>query len=511
LQLYRGDFLTDFSLGDSADFDDWVSGQQEHYRRLAVRGYVALSKWHEDQGEFAAALDVLDRALKFDRLQEDLQRTALRLHYLAGDRAGAIRRYAALRQLLDEEMGVPPMAETRTLYDEIVSDQGLGISHRGSGISAPQSAFRTPHSPFHTPPSALPFIGREGELRALREGVSARKLVIIEGEPGIGKTRLAQEFMRAEKSFTLRGAAHELEQALPYQPIIEALRDGLAHPDWPRLRAQLKLADVWLSEVVRLVPELVVDAKRAAASAAPHADESRLWEGLYQFLAALAHVQPVTVFLDDLQWADASTLGWLGYLVRSAQGANSPIGCVAATRPIELRTPIAALLQALTREGRVVRLSLDRLSADATTSLARQISPAFAYPLAEWLTRQAEGNPYMLSELVQHARDNQLLQADGTLNLTALSATPIVPPSIYSLIQARLTRLSDTARRVLDAAVAAGRVFEFEIVARAAGLSDQAALDALDELRAARLIEPHGEDGLHFKIDHSLTMEVAYR
>ena len=97
------------------------------------------------------------------------------------------------------------------------------------------------------------------------------------------------------------------------------------------------------------------------------------------------------------------------------------------------------------------------------------------------------------------------------MNLSALSSAPIVPPSIYSLIQARLARLSDSARRILDTAVAAGRVFEFEVVMRAAALSESAALDALDELRAARLIEPQGSDGLHYAFDHSLTMEVAYR
>jgi tetratricopeptide (TPR) repeat protein len=97
------------------------------------------------------------------------------------------------------------------------------------------------------------------------------------------------------------------------------------------------------------------------------------------------------------------------------------------------------------------------------------------------------------------------------VNLSALSASPIVPPSIYSLIQARLARLSDPARRVLDAAVAAGRVFEFEVVARAAALSENTALDAFDELRAARLIVPQGSDGLSYAFDHSLTMQVAYR
>jgi len=506
LQLYRGDFLTDFTLGDAADFDDWTFGQQEHYRRLAVRGYVALSKQYEDQGDFAAALDTLDRALKFDRLQEDLQRTALRLHYLAGDRAGAIRRYEALRKLLDEELGVPPMAETRALYDEIVGDKGLAIRDQGLGISQRQPSIVTRQSSIVTS-EALPFIGRERELCVLRDAVAARQLAVIEGEPGIGKTRLAAEFLRTDKRLLLIAAAHELEHALPYQPIIEALRGLLAQPDWPVRRSQLQLADVWRKEVARLVPELSDMSASAMSSAV---DESRLWEGLHQFLIALARTQPIALLFDDLQWADASTLALLGYLVRSTT-PDQAVAFVATLRPIAPRTPAASLLQTLTREKRIVRLSLDRLSSDETTTLAKQLSPTFAFPLADWLTRQSEGNPYILSELIQYARAHDLLQADGTLNLNALSTAPIVPPNIYALIESRLARLSDAARRVLDAGVAAGRVFEFEVVARAAGLSDQAALDALDELRIARLIEAQGGDGLHFAFDHTLTMEVAYR
>jgi len=508
LQLYRSDFLTGFTLNDSPEFEDWITEQQEHYRRLTIRGFIALANLHEQRQQYADALQALNRALAFDPLQEDIQRSALRLHYLAGDRPGAIRRYEALRKLLDEEMGVPPMAETRALYDAIISDQGLGISDQKSGIgvqprrsAAPAVTISTQQSTIST----LPFTGREAELQKLQEAAASRQLALIEGEPGIGKTRLAQEFLQAQDGLALIGAAHELEHALPYQPIIDALRGLLAAPGWSTLQARLELLSVWWRELARLVPEVV---PQAASSTA---DESRLWEGVHQFLVALARLNSIVVFIDDAQWADNSTLGVLGYLVRvTATSANS-IVFVAAARPIEPRTPLASLIQTLTREGRVQRLALDRLSPSDTTALAQQISPAFAYPLADWLMQQSEGNPYILSELISHARDSGVLQADGALNLNFLSSSPIVPPSIYGLIQARLARLSDPARRILDAAVAMGRVFEFEVVARAAALSENAALDALDELRAARLIEPQGSDGLSYAFDHSLTMEVAYR
>jgi DNA-binding SARP family transcriptional activator len=526
LQLYRGDFLTGFTLNDSPEFEDWITEQQEHYRRLAIRGFITLANQYEQQQQYAAALEALDRALTFDPLQEDVQRGALRLHYLAGDRPGAIRRYEALRKLLDEEMGVPPMAETRALYDVIISDQLSGDQLiRNSGIgdqrsvkpglgSWAQATGGKAQADSHPSPAAssnLPFTGRETELQKLHQATTSRKLALIEGEPGIGKTRLAEEFLRRQPGIHFRSAAHELEHGLPYQPVIDALRGLFATPDWPRLRQQLNLPEVWLTELARLVPEINLDDDRAARKTTLTADESRLWESIHQFLVALSHIQSIVVFLDDAQWADNSTLGLLGYLVRVTTASSHPLVFVAASRPIELRTPIGAVVQTLTREGRLIRIPLDRLSSSDTALLAQQISPAYAFPLADWLMQQSEGNPYILSESINHARESGLLHADGSVNLSALSASPIVPPNIYSLIQARLARLSDPARRILDTAVAAGRVFEYEVVMRAAALSESAALDALDELRAVRLIEPQGSDGLHYTFDHSLTMEVAYR
>ncbi len=507
LQLYRADFLDGFTLPDSPAFDDWAAVARERYRRLAVRGLTRLSGLHEADGNFAGALETLDRALAFDSLQEDLQRAAMRLHYLGGDRAAAIRRYDSLRRLLDEEMGVPPMAETRTLYDSIINDT----------LKTPSSKTQTPNftrsvqSPTPTAPRAsapLPFIGRESELQTLRGFAASYRLALIEGEPGIGKTRLAEEFISAENPIALAGVAHELEYALPYQPIIEALRGLLARTDWPALLAALQanLPAVWLAETARLLPELGTTSPEPL-TASP-ADESRLWEGLHQFLLTLAGQHPVVLFLDDLQWADASSLTLLGYLARRRQTIQAPIFYLAATRLVPPRSPLATLLQTLTREDRLARLPLHRLSADDVAAIASHLNPADAQPLAAWLAGASEGNPYVLAELVRYATERNLLN-----NLSALTGSPIVPQTIYSLIQSRLSRLSDPARRVLDAAVAAGRDFEFEVVYRAAGLSESAALDALDELRVVALVQPSRDDptGRLYTFDHTLTMEVAYR
>jgi DNA-binding SARP family transcriptional activator len=507
LDLYQGDFLADFFLSDSPEFEQWMTVERERYRRQASRGLAALARLYAARQDYATALARLDRALLFDPLQEDLQREAMRLQYLAGDRAGAVRRYDQLRRLLDEEMGVPPMSETRAAYDAVLNDRvAVETPPAADALSrTPVSATQAEPEIFSQEDELIPFTGRETELIALQTATKAHRLALLEGEPGIGKTRLAAEFLRSSGSLPLAGAARELEQSIPYQPVIEALRGLSTRPDWPFLLTGLRAAvpPFWLAEATSLVPGLdpAADPHRATA------EESRLWEAICQVLAALAAQQPVALFLDDLQWADSSTLGLLGYMVRQASTAN--IQFLAATRPMPPRSPVATLAQSLTRESRLVRLSLTRLGSPEIIAIARRLSPQYAYPLANWLEQASEGNPYVLAELVRHARENGLLLANGEVNLNTLSAARIVPHTVYSLIQSRLNRLSDGARRVLEAAVASGREFEFDVVARAAGLSETAALDALSELRSAGLVHP--ADGTHYTFDHSLTMEVAYR
>lgn len=518
LERYRGDFLDGFLLPDSESFEDWMMNERERYRQITLRGLVTRAQRYESEQQYHAALDTLTRATNFDPLQEDIQRACMRMHYLAGDRAGAIRRYEHLRKLLDTELGVPPMTETRALYDAIVTDtldRRANAQSQSTDLPRHSTATRTPELPPRTPrhtPAAintghpLPFVGRTDELRRLQDLTDVHQLVLIEGEPGIGKTRLISEYISTTDALTLFGSARELERNLPYQPIIEALRSLLAHPDWANLAADLALPPIWAAELGRLLPELLTIAPESPTTLRA-ADESRLWEGLNQFLHTLAARRPIIVVLDDVHWADTATLALLGYLVR--QSTTAPITFFVTAHTIPARSSLAALIQTLTRDSRLARLRLARLTSTDTTTLARHISPTYQYPLADWLTRTAEGNPYIIVELLRYARDHALLQPDGALNLTALATSPIVPQSVYSLILARVQRLTDAARRLLDAAVAAGREFEFEVVLRAAALSEETAIDAIDELCIAGLISPL--DGWHYTFDHSLTMEVAYR
>lgn len=503
LDLYRGEFLSGFTLPDLPEFDDWAAVERERYRRLAVKGLTRLGQIYEAQQQFRPALEALDQALAFDSLQEDVQRQALRLHYLAGDRAGAIRRFEQFRTLLIEEMGVPPMDDTQALYDAIITDTVtpalLPPPARGDG---PLVRPRPSVQPF-------PFVGRATELARLRELATAPRLVLIEGESGIGKTRLIEQFIHSQPSPTLvlSGQARELEAGLPYHPFIEALRAVPAHPEWTACRQKLNLAPVWQTEAARLLPELAPSGQQPA-TISQAMDEIRLWEGVSQFLLALAGQLPLILVLDDLHWADSSTLGLLGYLIRKAAQHAAPIAFVAATGPVEPGSALATLQTTLLREGRLERLPLARLSQDEITVLAQHLTSTQAVPLANWLCQRSEGNPFILVELARYAREN-LRQPDGRFNLTELPEEPVVPPTVYSLIQARLARLSEADWQVLNAAVAIGREFEFEVVAHAVALSDGAVLDSLDVLEGLGLIHPL--TGSHYRFDHHLTMEVAFQ
>lgn len=503
IELYRGDFLEGVDIPDNQAFEDWIVIERERYRRLAIRGLSVLSKRYESIGDYHHALASLDRALSYDTLQEDIHRERIRMLYFSGDRPGAIRHYDYLRRLLDDELGVPPMKETRDLYNDLVNDR---LIMPVKPVSSPTLDLR--HVKRTEITGQLPFTGRRTELEYLQDKIAPGRLLVIEGEPGIGKTRLVQEFLKKTSSLVVAAAAREMEHTLPYLPWIEGLRGLRNLDDWPKLQAYLQgnILPVWWQEVVRLVPDLASQ-KSGASQADQEPDEARLWEGMHQFLHLLSAQYPVLAFFDDLQWADSASLGMLSYLVR--QNDLNNVGFLATTRNILPGSREASMIQTLARNNRLEQLQLGRLSRTDILKIAQYITPDFAQPFAEWLRRNSEGNPFVLAELIRHLEGAQILKAGRRIDLSALSVTPVVPKSVYLLIQSRLSSLSDQAHRLLDAAVAAGREFDIDVVARAAALSDEAALDAAGELENAGLILP--ESGLHYRFDHSLTMEVAYQ
>ncbi|MEP7359669.1 MAG: AAA family ATPase, partial [Anaerolineales bacterium] len=296
-QKYRGEFLSGYNLPDVPEFEAWTAGQREYWRRQQCHALERLARLQAESGDSSAALATGRRWAATDPLNEAAYQALMRLQFASGDKGGALETYAAGRAALARELGVGPSPETEALAARI----------RRETAAAPARS-RAPEGP-----AELPFVGRAVEYARLIElyhsaAAGRAQLAIIEGEAGIGKTRLAGEFLAwaaAQGGDVLRGRAFEAGGRLPYQPIVEAIRARLERENAP----DDLLDDAWLAELSRLLPELrerypdLPPAQPEEALAA-----GRLMEAVARLTLALATRRPLIFFLDDLQWADTASL-----------------------------------------------------------------------------------------------------------------------------------------------------------------------------------------------------------
>jgi DNA-binding SARP family transcriptional activator len=372
LALVRGPFLDGFWLREEAPFDEWVQQQQQHWQMRLQLLFDRLSSWQEGGFELEQARVTLTRWLVFDPLSEEACRRLMRVQLALGDASAALQVYATCRDRLAEELRVKPSAETVTLAQQI---RASAAASRGSTPARPEA--RESGLPSDL---AAPLVGRAGAFRQLvgtfqRARVGQAQAMLLVGEAGIGKTRLATAFVawaRAQGAEVLSGHALEMGGRLPYQPLVEALRERLEAENAP----EDLLEDLWLAELARLLPELRV---RYPDLPVPTRDElstkGQLFEAVARLFDALARRAPLVLLLEDLHWLDGASLDLLRYLGHAWSRHGSPVLLLGTVRSegLELNQQLSALLADWGHDLPLSQVSLQPLSKPETIHLVQAI------------------------------------------------------------------------------------------------------------------------------------------
>ena len=357
-----------------------------------------------------------------------------------------------------------------------------------------------------------PFVGREAEraeFRRLMEQTKAGSgaLVMVGGEPGVGKSRLAEELRQrceGDGFVTFVGHCYEAAGAPPYIPIVEAYEQALAAAPSPEAFRQF-LGDE-APEVARLVPKL----RRLCPDIPPPlelpAEQERryLFNSVFEVLARTAAAQPTLLVLDDIHWADEPTMLLIAHIAERI--AEIPVLMVGLYRDSEVDAgrPLSRTFEELARRRLARRIRLERLPVDGVaqmlTGLAGQAPPA---EMVNVFYTETDGNPFFTEEVFRHlAEEGRLFAADGRFRTDLKAGELDVPEGVRLVVAARLRRLGDDGPGVLASAAVLGRVFSFELLAALEELPESRLLDIVEEAERARLIatveDGTGEDTFIF-------------
>ena len=488
-----------------------ASWLEDPRRRLEDLGLQA----RELQGDAGLALGGAELA-QAERAANDLVERApfresgylllMRVREAQGNLVEALRVHDRLRTLLRDELGVAPGPQVQAEFDRLLKAEqaeAAAPSPSPSPSSTPRPAGPPAEdgSEFFATRSGAPFVGRRGELERLksyfaRTAEGHRQVVLLEGEPGIGKTRLALQFMaacEAEGAVALYGRC-DAETLVPYQPFVEALRRYAARTEPDRLAP-------WSAELGRVIPELVRDG--AAPAPIEAAERYRLFDAASEVLTDIARAQPVVLVLDDLHWADTPTLLMMRQLARAAE--DEPVLIVASYRDTERPDALADILAQLRREQYFEAIELRGLDEADTNELIGEFG---ADSLPEHVNRalfqETKGNPFFVEEMVRHLGTGRASDGNGAPWPTEL------PEGIREVIGRRLATLSEQTHDVLAAASVIGREFRIELL-EALGSYDEDQLDeVVEESVGAHVIaEVPGVYG-RCSFTHSLIRQTLY-
>ena len=534
--LYRGDLLPGFTC-DSLNFEDWLRIERERLHRLALDAMFELTARSLAQADYFSARELAQKQLALEPWREEAHRQLMQALALLGERSAALAQYETCRANLEDELDATPAAETEALADRI-RDNSLGQAGRHAFVRPPEHRRLT-----------IPFVGRTHEHATLtriyqRINNLEPQVVTLLGEAGIGKTRLANNFLdwaATQGADILRGRAFETSGKLSYQPLIQALRQRLEGENAP----EDLLSDLWLTQLTRILPEL---RDRYPDLPEPTLEENtarqHLFEGITRLVLALAKRSSVILFIDDWHWADLASLDVLHYAALRWAEEQAPVLVLLTIRQETLtETPdLHTWLTRLKHDVPCTQIYLAPLSGVETERLIHsllepEVTGIHALPnglgkasrlnrFSRKLFQETDGQPFFLAETLKAFVEQELLQPEensgawrvdwSKFNEQLPGSKSKVLPSVQEIIRGWLDRTSAPAGQLLAAAAVLGQEVSFDQLSRVAGLEEVQTLTALDELLARQLLleadAPSQASGpeLGYSFSHQKVGEVVY-
>jgi class 3 adenylate cyclase/DNA-binding SARP family transcriptional activator/DNA-binding CsgD family transcriptional regulator len=472
LALWRGPALADVRLeGLAAHEAERLNGSRVTALLDRIDADLALGRHGDVVGE-------LKTLIAEHQLQERLRGQLMLALYRSGRQAEALEAYLETREVLSEELGIEPGEALRSLHTAILrQDPELGGTREPDDL-----LLRLPEPIRRAPP--FPFVGRSRELATLhalvpRPPEEGRRLALIGGEAGSGKSRLVREFAHeaaAEGIVVLYGACDAVVQA-PYRPFVDALGHLVEHSESDVLLADLGPMG---GELTRILPRLAqrLGGLPDPVAADPDTERHRLQTAITDLLTSAGRRWPLVLALEDIHWADTPTLILLRHLARAPTDAWVLVIATFRGTEAEMSPELIDTLAELRRSDGVARIDLTGLTQseiEAFVSAAVGVTGPELRGLAHTLYELTGGNPFLLSELWRMLTETGMVEiTDGTIHVRQPLEEIASPEGVREVVRQRLSRLPPDTRDVLDLAAVAGPEFELETLGRAARAPVQA-------------------------------------
>ena len=536
IALYTDDYLI------SDPYVDWLQTERDRLRERFFNALLQASELYAESGHYADAITACRRMLARDVVRENAYQALMRYQAESGDSAGALLAYERCRTILSEELGADPSPLTQQLHQRIL----VGDIEPRPVTSVPAAA------PFYgvapapataSPPAVLPqrvlfsavdtsfpqtFVGREREIARLHERMATAlqgngDWVLLHGEAGVGKTRLAYQALReAEQraATVISACCQTLERDLPFAPLADALgRYFYVLPD-SVIHALSATTLNYLSQIIPSIQDRLAQPASPATDATTGAEENRqrLIDSIVTTLTTLADMRPLVLFVDDLQWSDPDTLAVLNRLFQRLPDLSIFMLLAYRSEDLSENEALGAFLHAVNRLRRERQIAVPRFAYEHVRELV-DVHLGERHPevtkLGDLIYETTQGNALFVTEALRNLDEQIDTTGDGNTVVTHLFGklsdtyrpAPALPRSqrVQEIIMERIERLPTDARAILNLCAVIGRDFSLDLLESATSLDP---LGGLETLLKRKFLLERPDERLDFA--HQLVRQIVY-